>query len=510
MSYENPTQVIDTQSAQHLANLQNTISGTFQGVAKTYKAEQEARTKKLNEQAEIITNIKKSNQIVEDNLRNKMSEFGAQNPSLNSDAWLGAVDRVNDIKNTIDLGTASPKEIAALRQELSEIMALPTLGRTMLEDLTQSVVGFNKVLDNAGEMGGADLYGGSTMIKDLMVWQNLSPGERKQLIQKNPKNGKWEASIVIDGNQYTSEQLSKLTATGNGLIAIVSDQTSNFDNYTNMVRPKDEKTGEAKFNEGVLSSIKKRNINGYTESYQVVNKEFVTAKANTEIDAAIKVMSDSEKAVFYNNRLTQKGAGNKIIGKSMSPEDFDDPENQKLFKDAYTDKWFNSQIGKEVILSKEKIKTITPSGLTQGDITRSEKERDSIAEAENVLQLVNSQMSLPEILSEAGLNFEKTTKEGGDVSDSNPVNGYTVTSGKMEYTWKNSDSERKKAEKILKAKGYSVGKVKSLLDNIEKEKKAKDKKQMSRMGPVSNEQWNNSLVEGVKLTAEDLIKKYSN
>ena len=321
MSYENPTRAIDTQTGQHLANLQNTISGTFQGIAKTYKAEQEARTKKLNEQAEIITNIKKSNQALEDNLRNKISEFGAQNPSLNTDAWLAAVDRVNDIKNTIDLGTASPKEIAALRQELSEIMALPTLGRTMLENLTQSVVGFDKVLNNVGKMGGADLYSGSTMIEDLRVWQNLSPGERKQVIQKNPKNGKWEASIVINGNQYTSDQLSILTANGEGLIAIVSDQTSNFDNYTNMVKPKDEKTGEAKFRDGVLGPIEYRNTkDGNAESYRVVNKEAIKKTAGIEIDASISVMTASEKAVFWNNILAKKGSGNKIIVNSEDRE----------------------------------------------------------------------------------------------------------------------------------------------------------------------------------------------
>ena len=471
MSYENPTRVIDTQSAQHLANLQNTISGTFQGVAKTYKAEQDARTKKLNEQAEIIINIKKSNQVVEDNLRNKMSEFGAQNPSLNSDAWLGAVDRVNDIKNTIDLGTASPKEIAALRQELSEIMALPTLGRTMLEDLTQSVVGFNKVLDNAGEMGGADLYGGSTMIKDLMVWQNLSPGERKQLIQKNPKNGKWEASIVIDGNQYTSEQLSKLTATGEGLIAIVSDQTSNFDNYTNMVKPKDEKTGEAKFRDGVLGPIEYRNTkDGNAESYRVVNKEAIKKTAGIEIDAAIKVMSASEKAVFWNNRLTQKGAGNKIIvnsedprARSMSPEDFDDPKNEELFKDAYTDKWFDSQIGKEVILSSEKIKQKEPTEITDVEFKRDKKAKDLTVDTNRAFELIRSGAPMNEVIGRFDLKSSPGTDDGLEPSILNPITTSVVTIGSDQYTFKDSDTENKKVEKMLKAKGYSPSEIEEQL-----------------------------------------------
>ena len=36
MSYVNPQQIVDTQSAQHLANLQQTITSTFANVAANY------------------------------------------------------------------------------------------------------------------------------------------------------------------------------------------------------------------------------------------------------------------------------------------------------------------------------------------------------------------------------------------------------------------------------------------------------------------------------------------
>jgi hypothetical protein len=471
MSYENPTRAIDTQTGQHLANLQNTISGTFQGIAKTYKAEQEARTKELNEQAEIITNIKKSNQALEDNLRNKMSEFGAQNPSLNTDAWLAAVDRVNDIKNTIDLGTASPKEIAALRQELSEIMALPTLGRTMLENLTQSVVGFDKVLNNVGKMGGADLYSGSTMIEDLRVWQNLSPGERKQVIQKNPKNGKWEASIVINGNQYTSDQLSRLTANGEGLIAIVSDQTSNFDNYTNMVKPKDEKTGEDKFRDGVLGPIEYRDTeDGNAESYRVVNKEVVKKTAGIEIDASISVMTASEKAVFWNNILAKKGSGNKIIvnsedprARSMSSEDFDDPKNEELFKEAYTDKWIDSRIGAEVILSSKRIETkeLTPAQqLAQNKNKEKEEAEQEQFDFDVKTAIWNKPINMENLLTATGklgldMNAEAVTNEEGEIVAYSVIN----KKEKGKTTINKSDTNEEVTKKLLMALGYNTKRI---------------------------------------------------
>ena len=356
MSYENPTRAIDTQSAQHFANLQNSLVGSFKGIAKNYKEEQAARTKKLNEQAVAIDKIKKGNQKVEDDLRNNMAKFGAQNPSLNSDAWIGAIDRVNDIKNTIDLGNESAESVAKLRQELAEISALPTLGKTMVENMTQGVIGLDDALKNVGNMGGADMYGDSTIIKDLMVWQNLSPGNRKQVIKKNPKNGKWEMSIVVNGNSYTSEQLSNLNKGSSGLVAMVSDQSSNFDNYTKMVRTKNAQTGKPEFAEGVLGDLDTKIVDGQLITFRPVNADFVKKKAKTEIAAAINNMSPNDKAVFWNNRLTEKGAGNQIIGTSMSAADFDDPAKQQEFVDAYTEKWFTSQVGKEVEISSEKIK----------------------------------------------------------------------------------------------------------------------------------------------------------
>jgi len=396
MSYENPTRAIDTQSAQHFANLQNSLVGSFMGVAKNYKADQAARTKKLNEQAVAIDKIKKTNQNIEDNLRNNMAKFGAQNPSLNSDAWIGAIDRVNDIKNTIDLGNESAESVVKLRQELAEILALPTLGKSMVENMTQGVVGLGDALDNAGKMGGADMYGSSQIIKDLMVWQNQLPGERKQIIKKNPKNNKWEMSVVINGNSYTAEQLNNLKKGDSSLVATVSDQSSNFDSYTGSLKIENKENGELEFKEGMFSGKGKRidKETGEEVSYNVVDKAFAIKEASEQIDASISVMTADEKAIFWNNRLAKKDSKNQIVGKSMSAEDFDDPENQKEFKTAYTDKWFDSQVGKVVETSRVKIKE--PAKPT----TREEKAATGKKNYDAAVKLIDS--------SEDDLNFGET------------------------------------------------------------------------------------------------------
>ena len=61
----------------------------------------------------------------------------------------------------------------------------------------------------------------------------------------------------------------------------------------------------------------------------------------------------------------------------MSSEDFDDPKNEELFKEAYTDKWIDSRIGAEVILSSKRIETkeLTP---TQQLAQNKNKEKEKI------------------------------------------------------------------------------------------------------------------------------------
>ena len=52
MSYTNPQQIVDTQSAQHLANLQQTITSTFAGVAASYSEQKRKEQLELKERAE--------------------------------------------------------------------------------------------------------------------------------------------------------------------------------------------------------------------------------------------------------------------------------------------------------------------------------------------------------------------------------------------------------------------------------------------------------------------------
>ncbi len=373
MSYENPRAVIDTQSAQGLQQLQNTIAGTFAGVAKSYKEDQKEKRDKLNANAKRIDGIRAKNQEYEDNIRNKMNEFGAENPSLNNEAWLDAIDRINEIKNTIDLGNEKPEVVARLRQELSAISALPTLGRTLLTEMSEGVIGLKELIENTGDEGGLDRYGNPDIVEDLKTWENTTKGSRKQVAEADG-NGGWRVYLDINGRRYTKEQLANVQSNDSGIVSVVPNQSDNFAVYSNLVREIDPNTKKPIFKPGVLGKIQTETRtdekgNKFLVEVQKVIKEDAINLAKSQIKAGIAGMSQSEKAVYWNNILAEKTANNQLKGDVMTAESFEDPEMLKKFNEAYTEKWFKANIGEEVIISSKKIEVDKPN---QSEITKAE------------------------------------------------------------------------------------------------------------------------------------------
>ena len=491
MSYENPRAVIDTQSAQGLQQLQNTIAGTFAGVAKSYKADQKEKRDKLNANAKRIDGIKAKNQEYEDNIRNKMNEFGAENPSLNNEAWLGAIDRINEIKNTIDLGNEKPEVVARLRQELSTISALPTLGRTLLTDMSEGVIGLSGLIENTGKEGGLDRYGNPDIVEDLKTWENTTKGSRKQVIEADG-NGGWRVSLDINGRRYTKEQLANVKNNDSGMVSIVPDQSDNFAVYSDLVRKIDPNTNKPKFEEGVLGDIdseirKDEDGNKFLVRFRKVNVKDAKGLAKTQIDAGIAGMSASEKAVYWNNILAKKTANNKLDGDVMTAESFKNEEVVKNFNTEYTNKWFEANIGEEVIIDSEKIKVDKPN---QSEITLARKRQnyeDGVAVVDaykddlsfNRYSTNDSFNDIRKFAGQASVGLADAIKPQTAENDDKKIIGFTVKflDGKGSAAVKPGMSD-KQIRKILKRamiggesfyKEKPIKKSKGKLDNLNKE-----------------------------------------
>ena len=58
-AYENPQIIVDTQSGQHLRNLQESLAGSVAKFGQTYQEVQAAKLKKLEESKKENENIKR-------------------------------------------------------------------------------------------------------------------------------------------------------------------------------------------------------------------------------------------------------------------------------------------------------------------------------------------------------------------------------------------------------------------------------------------------------------------
>ena len=360
MSYRNPQQVVDTQSGQAFAELQKTISGTFAGVASAYKKEQDeeaARLKKIAEENKIAARYY---QRKEDQVTENLAKLKAKNPALNiGEEFTGIIDTYSDIMNMIQNGTITdPKKIAEKRAEAASILAIPDQVRTSIESFSASSIDLEKVLKQKGKMGGYDLYSNPELLKDLQVFLDQRPGERK--IKINSDNGVYSASIEItseDGkpNTYSLDVLESFLSGNAKMINTVPDETTKLDNMSNTyVFNVNENDKSRSIKDSLLGSVKYRtDVKGNIVAYKEVDRSKVKTKDfMADVVSNIAAMDNQGKVAFYNNVLAKKNVRGEIVGKLATSENVETDEFKGIFADAYADYFIDRQPKEKVISIK--------------------------------------------------------------------------------------------------------------------------------------------------------------
>ena len=360
MSYRNPQQVVDTQSGQAFAELQKTISGTFAGVASAYKKEQDeeaARLKKIAEENKIAAQYY---QRKEDQVTESLAKLNAKNPALNiGDEFTGIVDRYSDIMSMIQNGTITdPKEIAKLRSEAAGILAIPDQVRTSIESFSASSIDLQKVLEQKGKMGGYDLYSNPTLLKDLQIFLDQRPGERK--ININNDNGTYSSSIDITGEDgkttnYPLSVLESFLSGGTDMINTVPDETTQLDRMSNTyVFDVNESDKSRSIKDAVLGSVEyKTDIKGNIVAYKKVDRSKVKTKDfMADVESNISAMDNQGKVAFYNNVLAKKNVQGEIIGEAANSKNVETDEFKNKFKEAYANYFIDRQPKEKVISIK--------------------------------------------------------------------------------------------------------------------------------------------------------------
>ena len=360
MSYRNPQQVVDTQSGQAFAELQKTISGTFAGVASAYKKEQATEAARLKKIAEENKKAAQYYQRKEDQVTESLAKLNAKNPALNiGDEFTGIVDRYSDIMSMIQNGTITdPKEIAKLRSEAAGILAIPDQVRTSIESFSASSIDLQKVLEQKGKMGGYDLYSNPTLLKDLQIFLDQRPGERK--ININNDNGTYSSSIDITGEDgkttnYPLSVLESFLSGGTDMINTVPDETTQLDRMSNTyVFDVNESDKSRSIKDAVLGSVKyKTDIKGNIVAYKEVDKSKVKTKDfMADVESNISAMNNQGKVAFYNNVLAKKNVQGEIIGEAANSKNVETDEFKNKFKEAYANYFIDRQPKEKIISIK--------------------------------------------------------------------------------------------------------------------------------------------------------------
>jgi len=149
MSYRNPTQVVDTQTGQHYANLQKTIAGSFDNYAKSVRVA-DAKKQKENE-LKAKKEADRRNGLIKQADKNKglVARVDANNPNID----LSDAKRLIDFSAEIQMN--SPTRTYDQNQTVSNINLLGEFTRgkvgIMMQGQQEFVGHYNK---GVGRMGG--------------------------------------------------------------------------------------------------------------------------------------------------------------------------------------------------------------------------------------------------------------------------------------------------------------------------------------------------------------------
>jgi hypothetical protein len=380
-AYENPEQIVDTQSGQHIRNLQTTIAGAFSGYAQTYAAREAEAQKELKKQQEINAKELQINQKeVEDYalaLRTKMGESQQGNKELDLSATFepliqeavklksgllggtiqdrqGAIAKLAKINNTVSGFTGSLGEFDSYSNKLQTVMLKPT-----------------------GTEGGLSTDMPVGDVRAINIMEGRLPGSKKAVYEDNdPDKLVWE--IYEKGSttpikRYYANKMKELDYYGDGdFIRSVPDMSvSNeklkntvntvFETKTQTVKGEEIKEATGRLTEPMLLTNKlgkidyqKEYIGGQTGAYKLVAKVDKTkvmgdTNLNVLLKSRIAGMSDSEIVIYNNNILdkTIKDAPTFDPTKALTEED------KANFLKNYKEHFWNTQVKHTQDLLKE-------------------------------------------------------------------------------------------------------------------------------------------------------------
>ena len=325
MSYRNPQQYVDTTTAKSFQNLQQTIAGSFAGVAQSY-AQAAERRRKENEKKEEENKrtIKGINKEVS-NLRRTLNITDDKYKDTDwAEVYNPLIKEYEDLSNSIEFGTSENPSADRIRKD--EIYASVAGLENSIANVASYVDGMDDKIMNADQQGG--LYTGmdSNTFKGLSIFSQKLPGKRQpRFVGGNVKKLVWDIYDEDDNliQTFDAEKLQRIGTDLDELVITIPNQTeANKASKLEIGTVFETKTGvNGEYFSGKIKSsylddgkiIDKqiaangtvqyttvRQVNKYGENGIIFNEEFNTVM-DASIDGMLQTNKDNTSAIAFNN-----------------------------------------------------------------------------------------------------------------------------------------------------------------------------------------------------------------
>jgi len=360
-AYTNPETYIDTQSAQHLQNLQSTIAGSFAKVAESYASRQAELKKEKEENQKILKANDMKAQEYSFSLYTDLAKAGEGDKSVDwAKTFNPLIEESVSLRSGLLNGTLPDKQAAVKR--LAQIQASVDGVTGSLANLSAAGTTYKEALAKGVSLqGGLSSSNDPNITKALDVLTQRLKGNKEPFFKDNdPSKLMWR---VTGENkellyEFDASQLDKISK-GQGLIKTIPNQIEAFDTLktTNnhifgttqsKVGGKEITIPNGKVNKEFLRPDKKEVVvmqsegKKVTKMIQEVDLTLIRKEAQkgnlgaTLTSQAEGLLADQSSAIdFYNDIISDDKGLYKGTGFNFDPKKPLTPEDQKKFIDDY-------------------------------------------------------------------------------------------------------------------------------------------------------------------------------
>ena len=419
-AYSNPALIIDTESGEHIRNLQSTIASSFSNFAQSYANKQEEIKKKLEANTKRLNEI--NNEVDEYSfaLRTNVSKISTKDSKLNlSETFEPLIQEAVKLKSGLLNNTITGNDRQIAMQKLADING--TVSGSFSQSLGDVAVYADEVdkllLKPIGTPGGLAEDMNPDDVKALRIMQGKLGGNKKATYKNgNPNELVWE--IYDDkGNlvrEYAASKLQKISDLGTEFIKRVPDRTANNESLKSAkpdifelesTNPRDP-DAQMQSNGRIKEAFLKKDANGVpiTKEVEVGQKgsgvykvvmepdlNLIKAAVGTDLDAQLAGMTDEELMLHTNNTVNKYRVKANLKPIYLDSDNILSPTEKAEAIEAYKDHFVNTQIMREqdvlkedssiYIYQKEKKSNAAPGG----DSNQPTKAEQKAIESEKVI-----------------------------------------------------------------------------------------------------------------------------